>query len=361
MSLALRTHFTELVGSKLPVVQTGMGWVAGGGLTAATCRAGAFGVIASATMSLEELSSAIDQVLATTVNPFGVNLLPEMMDLPERLTLIQKSGAPLVSFAGPPAKQVVDRAHDAGLQVMVTIGAPRHAQKMMDIGVDALIAQGAEGGGHTGKVPTSLLLPAVVEVVKGEIPILAAGGFHSGRGLVAALAWGADGIAMGTRFLLTSDSRVPDRVKQRYLATDLHETTITSAIDGKPQRVIATPFVKGLEGAHVTKFFRAALSAWRFRRSTGASIAEFIRQGLILRDNQHLSWGQLLLAANAPMMTKTALVAGDLSAGILPTGQVVGMIQELPSVSDFLGALVVEAETVLGLLSARTNGAVNPE
>lgn len=356
MSVALRTRFTELVGSKLPVVQTGMGWVAGGGLTAATCSAGAFGIIASATMSLEELCAAIDQVLNSTRNPFGVNLLPEMPDLCERMTLIQKSGVRLVSFAGPPTENVVNRAHDAGLLVMVTVGAPRHAQKMVEIGVDALIAQGAEGGGHTGKIPTSLLLPAVIEVVNGEVPVLGAGGFHSGRSLVAALAWGADGIAMGTRFLLTSDSRVPEPVKQRYLATNLHQTTVTSTIDGKPQRVISTSFVKALERAHLSRFLRSAFSAWRFRRSTGTSIGVFVRHALALRDNQDLSWRQLALAANAPMMTKTALVDGKLSAGILPTGQVVGLIEELPSVSEFLATLVAEAQDVLDQLGSRTKG-----
>ena len=93
---------------------------------------------------------------------------------------------------------------------MPTVGASRHAEKMLEWGVDAVIAQGGEGGGHTGPVPTSLLLPEVCDAVAADIPVLGAGGFHSGRGLVAALAYGADGIAMGTRFLLTAESRVPD-------------------------------------------------------------------------------------------------------------------------------------------------------
>ena len=109
-----------------------------------------------------------------------------------------------MSFAGAPTKDAVARCHDAGVVVMPTVGARRHAEKVLEMGVDAVIAQGGEGGGHTGTVPTSLLLPQVVDAVGAEIPVLGAGGFHDGRGLVAALAYGADGIAMGTRFLLTA-------------------------------------------------------------------------------------------------------------------------------------------------------------
>lgn len=349
----LRTRFTELVGVELPIVQTGMGWVAGGGLTAATCRAGALGIIASATMSLDQLSAAIAQVKAGGSYPFGVNLLPEMPDLPERINLVAESGARLVSFAGPPSLQTVTRAHNAGLLAMVTVGAPRHAEKMVALGVDALIAQGSEGGGHTGSIPTSLLLPQTVAVVDGRVPVLGAGGFHSGQGLVAALALGAEGIAMGTRFLLTADSRVPLEVKQRYVAAGLNETVVTSAVDGKPQRVIVTSFVKSLQRAHLTRLPRAAAAAWRFRRSTGTPMKAFVHQGLEMRANQGLAWSQLALAANAPMMTRAALVEGDLSAGILPAGQVVGLIEGLPSVAELSTRIREEAEETLDRLATR--------
>ena len=140
---------------------------------------------------------------------------------------------------------------------MPTIGARRHAEKVAEWGVDAVIAQGAEGGGHTGTVPTSLLLPQVVDTV--DIPVLAAGGFTDGRGLVAALAWGADGVAMGTRFLLTKDSTVPDVVKQIYLDRSVTDTVVTKAVDGFPQRVIRTEVVDELERAStITRFPKAS-------------------------------------------------------------------------------------------------------
>src|SRR6267378_632962 len=137
----------------------------------------------------------------------------------------------------------------------------RHAEKMLEWGVDAVIAQGAEGGGHTGVVPTSLLLPQVVDAVGHTIPVIGAGGFHDGRGLVAALAWGADGVAMGTRFLLTRESTVPDAVKQRYLAASVTDTVVTTAIDGAPQRVIRTDVVDRLEAASALTRLPRALRA----------------------------------------------------------------------------------------------------
>src|SRR5215510_926845 len=243
----LHSRFCNLVGCRLPLVQTGMGWVSGASLTAATSDAGGFGILAAVTMTMDELAAAIGRVQQRTGSPFGVNVRPDQPDLAERIELCVREGVRLVSFAGAPTKDTVAHLHDAGVLVMPTVGARRHAEKMLDFGVDAVIAQGAEGGGHTGTVPTSLLLPQVVDAVGHAIPVLGAGGFHDGRGLVAALAWGADGIAMGTRFLLTAESRVPDEVKARYLAAAVNDTVVTTALDGAPQRVIRTPSVDRLE------------------------------------------------------------------------------------------------------------------
>src|SRR5687768_17967377 len=142
---------------------------------------------------------------------------------------------------------------------MPTVGARRHAEKVLEMGVDAVIAQGGEGGGHTGPVPTTLLLPSVVDAVGSSIPVLAAGGFFDGRGLVAALAYGADGIAMGTRFLLTRESHVPDVVKGRYTAASVFDTVVTTALDGAPQRVSRTEVVDRIERS--TRLLRVARAA----------------------------------------------------------------------------------------------------
>ena len=184
----LRTRICDLFGVRYPIVQTGMGWVAGARLTAATSQAGGLGILASATMTFEQLEKAIADVKARTHKPFGVNLRADQGDVRQRIDLLIKEGVRVASFAQAPDKEVIKRLKGAGVLTMPTIGARRHAEKVASWGVDAVIAQGHEGGGHTGPVPTSLLLPQVCDAV--DIPVLGAGGFFDGRGLVAALAYG---------------------------------------------------------------------------------------------------------------------------------------------------------------------------
>ena len=179
---ALHTRFCELVGCRYPIVQTGMGWVSGASLTAATSAAGGFGILAAVTMTPEQLRAAVAKVRERTDAPFGVNFRADQADLTERLRFVTSAGVRLVSFAGAPTRDAISMVHDAGAVVVPTVGARRHAEKMLEWGVDGVIAQGGEGGGHTGSVPTSLLLPQVVEAVGSEIPVLGAGGFHSGAG-----------------------------------------------------------------------------------------------------------------------------------------------------------------------------------
>jgi len=343
---ALSTRATELFGVRYPLVQTGMGWVSGARLTAATSSAGGLGILASATMTLDELRVAIGKVRERTDNPFGVNLLPNQPDAAERIALIVDEGVRVASFAAAPRPEQVARLSDAGVATIVTVGAKRHAQKVVDMGVSAVIAQGGEGGGHTGSVPTSLLLPQVVDGVAGsDVVVLAAGGFSDGRGLAAALMWGADGVAMGTRFLLTAESQVPDHVKAIYLETPLTGTVVTTAIDGAPQRVIRTAMIDALErSSGVVRFPRAAANAVRFARQAGVSLPDLARTGLQMRKDQELTWAQVALAANAPMMTKASVVDGDAEVGILPTGQVVGAIDELPSVAELLERIMDSAD-----------------
>lgn len=348
----LRTPFCDLVGIDVPIVQTGMGWVSGARLTAATANAGGLGILASATMTVPELRRAVAEVTERAPGkPFGVNFRADQPDLPERLALIIDAGVRVASFATPPSADVVARLADAGLVSIPTIGAPRHAVKMAGIGVSAVIAQGMEGGGHTGEVPTSLLVPGAADAV--DIPVLGAGGFCDGRGLVAALAWGAQGIAMGTRFLLTQESTVPDNVKQRYLAAGLTDTVRTLAVDGHPQRVIRTEVIDELEQASiVTRLPKAAANALRFRKLTGTSVRDLLTEGLAMKRHQDLTWAQLAMAANAPMLTKAAMVDGHPEVGILPTGQVVGEIDSLPTVAEVIASVVDEARVTLARLGA---------
>jgi NAD(P)H-dependent flavin oxidoreductase YrpB (nitropropane dioxygenase family) len=349
----LHTRLCDLLGVRYPIVQTGMGWVSGANLTAATSAAGGFGILAAVTMTMDEMRTAIRKVTDHTDRPFGVNFRPDQPDLDARIDEVTRAGVKLVSFAGAPTKDTIAKLHDHGILAMPTVGARRHAEKMLGFGVDLVIAQGGEGGGHTGTVPTSLLLPQVVDAVGSEIPVLGAGGFHSGAGLVAALAFGADGIAMGTRFLLTAESRVPDDVKARYLAASVTDTVVTTALDGAPQRVIRTEMVDALERATpITKLPKAIGNALGFRKVTGTTVRDLLSEGLAMRKNQGLTWSQLAMAANAPMWVKAALVDGQPDAGVLPTGQNVGVIEALPTVAALLEQIMSDAQVTLDRLGA---------
>jgi NAD(P)H-dependent flavin oxidoreductase YrpB (nitropropane dioxygenase family) len=339
-----------MFGVDYPIVQTGMGWVATAKLTAATSNAGGLGIIAAAPMTFTQMQEAIAQVQATTPNPFGVNLRTDAIDIDQRVDHIIRAKVKVASFAQAPGEAIVKKLKDAGLIVMPTIGARRHAEKVAAWGVDAVIAQGAEGGGHTGVVPTSILLPQVLDAV--DIPVLAAGGFFDGRGLAAALAYGANGIAMGTRFLLTKDSGVPDHVKAIYLDTPVTGTVVTKAIDGAPQRVIRTKMVDDLEKAGMLAFPKALANALKFRKLTGTTYRNLLREGLAMKKNQDLSWSQLALAANAPMLTKAAIVDGHPEVGILPTGQGVGDNDELPTCAELIERIVAQAVEALDRLCA---------
>jgi NAD(P)H-dependent flavin oxidoreductase YrpB (nitropropane dioxygenase family) len=346
---ALHTRICDLFGIEYPIVQTGMGWVAGPRLTAATSNAGGLGILASATMTFEQMKSAVQEVRDRTGKPFGVNLRTDQADIGERVDFLIANRVKVASFAQAPSKEIIKKLKGAGVLTMPTIGARRHAEKVAEWGVDAVIAQGHEGGGHTGAIPTSLLLPQVVSAV--DIPVLGAGGFFDGRGLIAALAYGASGIAMGTRFLMTQESTVPEAVKKIYLETQVTGTVVTRTIDGHPQRVIRTAFVDALEkSSHLWALVRALRHAWAFRNLTGTSIFALLKEGLAMKKKQELTFAQMAMAANAPMLTRASMVEGRPEVGILPTGQNVGVIDELPTVAALLERIMKEADAALARL-----------
>ncbi|MFI9649795.1 NAD(P)H-dependent flavin oxidoreductase [Streptomyces sp. NPDC052040] len=344
------TAFTRLVGVRHPVVQTGMGWVAGPRLVSAVANAGALGILASATMTTGRLREAIREVRARTRAPFGVNLRADAGDAGERVRILVEEGVRIASFALAPSRELIAELKAAGVVVIPSVGARRHAEKVAAWGADAVVVQGGEGGGHTGEVATTVLLPQVVDAV--DIPVVAAGGFHDGRGLVAALAYGAAGVAMGTRFLLTSESTVPDAVKARYLAAGVRDITVTRAVDGLPHRMLRTPFVDALERAgRARALVHAVRRAAGFRRLSGLTWPEMVRDGLALGHGRDLSWSQVLLAANTPMLLRAAMVDGRTDLGVMASGQVAGVIDDLPSCAELVDRIMGEAEEIRSSLA----------
>ena len=226
--------------------------------------------------------------------------------------------------------------------VIPSVGLAKHAKKVAGWGADAVIVQGGEGGGHTGPIATTLLLPSVLDAV--DIPVVAAGGFFDGRGLAAALSYGAAGVAMGTRFLLTSDSTVPDDVKRRYLEAGLDGTVVSTRVDGMPHRVLRTGLVEKLEsGSRLRGFSAAVRNAQKFKKMSKMTWRSMISDGLEMRHGKELTWSQVVMAANTPMLLKAGLVEGNTDAGVLASGQVAGILDDLPSCAELIDTIVDDA------------------
>ena len=276
----LKTRLTELLGCEYPIIQTAMGWVADPKLVAASCNAGAFGFLAGATIPPEEMEQAILDTKKLTDKPFGVNFHMYQNNAGEIVDMVVRHGVRAVSYSRSPGKKMITQLKDAGVVCIPTVGALKHAIKAVEMGADAVTVQGGEGGGHTGAVPTSILLPQVVKAL--DVPVVAAGGFKDGRGLVSALAYGAEGIAMGTRFLMTSDSPVPAETLKRYVSEKNPGSIIVSrAIDGMPQRMITNEFLGGLEKAGgIKRLLMAFTNGLAYRKYTGATIPQLLSSAL---------------------------------------------------------------------------------
>ncbi len=350
MPSPLHTPLCDLLGIRYPIIQTGMGWVATPELTAAASNAGAIGFLAAATLRPEDVAAEISKVERLTDRPFGVNFL---MDAPGADTIVDAivgHGVRAAGYNRAPDAGLIARLKDAGVLCIPTCGAERHARKAQQLGADVIIVQGGEGGGHTGSVPTSLLVSQAADAV--DVPVVAAGGFRDGRGLVAALAYGAAGIAMGTRFLLTRESPVPKRTAQRYLGAQVSDVLVTDQVDGLPQRVVRNELVERLESSgRVGLLLRALRSGLAYRKLSGASVRELLTAAFALRRSEKLTRSQMLMAANAPMLARKAMIEGDPVEGYLPSGSVAGVIDDIPSCAELVERIIDEAERTLKALA----------
>lgn len=322
----LRTPICERLGLEFPVFQAGMGWVAHGELAAAVSAAGGLGVIgAGSNMTPEELQQQIRLVKSRTDKPFGVDILfatvrasgSEVVRYTDAVqgmvqVVLEERVPVLISGLGSP-KAVIPEAHKHGIFVMSVVGAVRHAVKAVSDGVDAVIASGCDGGGHVGEIGTAVLIPAVVDAV--DVPVLAGGGLADGRGLVAALAFGAQGVWLGTRFIATEEALAHENYKAKIVEISETGTVVTRAHSGKTCRLIRNAFTTSWEGREheIEPYPLQALHVGHAASERGR------RQG-------------------------------DVEHGVLPAGQSSGLIHEIQSAREVVQDIVTEATTVLGRL-----------
>src|SRR3954471_3919469 len=253
----MKTRLTDVLGIEHPVMLAGMGGVSYHRLVAAVSEAGGFGCIGASTMGKEQMAAEIDLVRESTAKPFGVDLLTAMpTDMLAQVELLIEHGASVfVAGLGVPA-DAVELCHRHGVLVANMCGKVTHARTAVDAGCDLVIAQGTEAGGHTGQVATMPLVPQLVDAVGDQVPVVAAGGIYDGRGLAAALALGAVGIWLGTRFIATPEARGVAGYKDRLVATAEDGTVISRAYSGKTMRVVRNSYTEEWErsGREAEKF-----------------------------------------------------------------------------------------------------------
>lgn len=313
----IRTKFTEEFGVRHPIVQGGMMWVGRAELAAAVSQAGGLGIITALTQPTpEDLTREIGRCRELTDQPFGVNLtiLPSIDPPPydEYRQAIVESGVTIVETAGANPKEHLPVFHEAGVKVIHKCTSVRHAVKAEQLGVDAVSIDGFECAGHPGEddVPGLVLIPAAT--AKLTIPVLASGGIADARGMVAALALGADGANMGTRFMCTAESPVDEAVKQQIVANSELDTELIFRSLRNTARVAAN--------------------------AVSAEVVSREAEGVEFTDIQHLVAGT---------RGRKVFSDGDLDAGIWSAGQCQGLIHDIPSADELVDRMMAEAESLM--------------
>lgn len=325
--MTIRTRFTELAGIEHPIVQGGMMWVGRAELAAAVSNAGGLGILTALTQPTpDDLRREIDRCRTLTTKPFGVNLtiLPSVTPPPyaEYRQAIIDSGVTIVETAGYKPEEHVDHFKAHGITVIHKCTAVRHALSAERMGVDAISIDGFECAGHPGEddIPGLILIPAAADKVK--IPMIASGGFGDGRGLVAALALGAEGINMGTRFCAVQEAPIHDAIKQFIVGNDERATNL---------------------------IFRQFRNTGRVAKNSVSdeAVALAARPGAVFGDIHHLVMGT---------KGRQALETGDIDAGLIWAGQVQGLIHDVPTCRQLIDRIMAEAEAIVGERLARMAG-----
>ena len=353
MSLLFETPLTKQLGCKYPIIQTAMGWVSTSKLVTASISSGAFGFLAAAVMSPEECEEEIKSIKDSTDAPFGVNIHSFQPDIDRIIDMCLDYEVSALSYGRAPSGKIIDRVKAKNIKCVPTIGAGKHAKKAVELGADILVCQGVEGGGHTGQTPTLLLLAEILDEDLG-VPVVACGGFKDGRGLAAALTFGGDGIAMGTRFMLTKDSPTPEQTKAAYLASKVTKIPVTVKLDGLPQRMILNEKLAELEkSSGFGLLVKGIFNGLKYSRETDLSFGDMIKTAWKMARNTDLTLGQTMMAANAPMIIQNAMVKGDPIDGVLPSGQVAGLIDDLPNCSELIQDIIDVAHERLSTIELR--------
>ena len=350
----MKTRITDLIGIEHPIIQAGMNYGAYPPLVAAVSNAGGLGILGAGSMNAEELRRNIKTIREMTDKPFGVNLLATSPTINELLDVMVEEKIPLASYGRGDPKMIVERTRPHGILNMPTVGAVKHAVKVEGYGADAVIVQGLEGGGHTSYLSTLVLIPEVTAAVK--IPVVAAGGFCDGKGLISALALGAEGISMGTRFAITKESSVAENVKQFYVDSVGDDAMITDRVTGTRCRGLLNRLVSATEGDKRGFAIKESISSLlELRQTFGVPLWKILLSGMRMKKAYQIPAEQLGHAAAGNRRIKQALVEADVEWGFMPAGQVCGRIDDIPACQELIQRIMAEADEIISGLSNKSN------
>lgn len=336
----IRTRITEMFGIKHPILLPGMSWISVPKLVAAVSNAGGLGILATGPLNPAQTRKAIHEIRSLTDKPFGANATLLFPGAAQNARVLLEEKVPVINFSLGKGDWLVEGAHRYGGKVIATVVNSRHGRRARDYGVDAVLATGHEAAAHGDHVTSLVLVPSLVDALK--VPVIAAGGFADGRGLAAALALGADGVAMGTRLMTTKESPLHDHYKKLSMEKDVYDTLYSDRFDGLPCRMMETAAAHrarktGLNLA--ASFFNARDIARQINVPFGKMFLGVIGSG----------WKnarQLAFMANGFKAIRLATEEGDAEKGLLPVGQVQGLVHDEPSVAEAIERIVAEAVAV---------------
>lgn len=297
----------SLLGIKYPIIQGAMAWIADGNLAGHVSKEGGLGIIAGGGMPIDILRNEIKKAKAITSNPFGVNLMLMMPNIEEQIDVCVEEGVKVVTTGAGNPGVYMEKLKAAGIKVIPVVASVALAKRMEKIGADAVVAEGMEAGGHIGEITTMALVPQIAEAV--SIPVIAAGGIGGGKQFLAAFALGAEGVQVGTKFLVADECNVHDNYKEAIIKAKDRSTVVTGNYTGHPVRVINNKLAK--------------------------EMLEMEKRGASIEELEKMGTGKLRLAA----------VEGDVKEGSVMSGQVASMVTKRESVKDIIEGLMRDLET----------------
>ena len=345
----MKTRMTELFGIQHPIMLAGANWLTEPGLVAAVSNAGGLGLLATAQFTPDETRKNIRAVRERTAKPFGINQFLIGPGAKDNIAIALEERVPVINYSlGKP--WFIDEAHAYGAKVIGTIALSKHARKAEQLGCDALVVTGHEAAAHGADATSLILIPIVAESV--IIPVIAAGGFFDGRGLAAALALGADGISMGTRFMLTKESRLHRTFKDMCIEASEEDTLYSSNFDGLPGRALKNKPAERLMRCGVP-FFESFPAALQVKDILGLSVIDFVRLSISMLTAGEDSRGLFMQARQAIGARRhlLSIEKGDVEKGILFAGQSMGGIHDEPTCDELISRVVREAEEAIGRMN----------